>query len=190
VRIYDGISELSKLLVPKTIIGWQHWPKRLYDLDVSNWMLVDRNRKAMPVEIPSQVVSDEEREATEVWRFQSAWVSGECASFIFGVVFFLDCPILKVDAAPTPPPPSTKTRCKYLPVNKESNPWRFYYRCARRNSNLAVWGVNWFGVDPLFGFCDEGVELLVSVWEDLLFIQILDPHYCTMEWMKSSSTGV
>jgi len=29
-------------------------------------MLVDRNRKAMPVEIPSQVVSDEEREATEV----------------------------------------------------------------------------------------------------------------------------
>ena len=35
-------------------------------------MVVDRNRKAMPVEIPFQVVSGEEREATEVRRFQSA----------------------------------------------------------------------------------------------------------------------
>jgi hypothetical protein len=39
-------------------------------------MVVDRNRKALPVEIPFQVVSGEEREATEVGRFQSAWVSG------------------------------------------------------------------------------------------------------------------
>jgi hypothetical protein len=29
-------------------------------------MIVDRNRKAMPVEIPFQVVSGEERKATEV----------------------------------------------------------------------------------------------------------------------------
>jgi len=54
----------------------------------------------------------------------------------------------------------------------------------------AVWGVDWFGVGPLFDFCDEGDELLVSVGEDLLFIRILDPHYCTMERMKSSGTGI
>ena len=35
----------------------------------------------------------------------------------------------------------------------------------------AVWGVNWFGVGLLFGLCGEGDELLVSVGEDLLFIQ-------------------
>jgi hypothetical protein len=29
-------------------------------------MVLDRNRKALPVEIPFQVVSGEEREATEV----------------------------------------------------------------------------------------------------------------------------
>jgi len=66
-------------------------------------MIVDGNRKAMPVEIPFQVVSGEERETTEVWRFLSAWISGECASSIFGVVYFLDCPTLKVDAAPPSP---------------------------------------------------------------------------------------
>jgi len=88
VRIYDGIAELTKLLVSKAVIGWQHWPKKLYDLDVSNWMVVDRNTKAMQVEIPIQVVSGEEREATEVWIFQSAWVSGGVLLLSLGLFSF------------------------------------------------------------------------------------------------------